>query len=60
MIDIEFRVLPKAKFHAPVTLDSGRGKHRLERLGLRVLEGRLQVSGVSGASVTTPGNSSVA
>ena len=40
----------------PVTLDSGRGKHRLERQGLRVLEGHLQEQRMLGASAATPGN----
>ena len=40
-----------------VMLDSGRGKHRLERaLGQRFLEGCLQERRMLGASTTTPGN----
>ena len=39
-----------------VTLDSGRGKRRLERQGRRVLEGHLQEQRMLGASAATPGN----
>ena len=50
-------MLRKGELESFVMLDSGRGKHRLEKtLRQRFLEGHLQESKMPGASAATPGN----
>ena len=50
-------MLQKGELESFVMLDSGRGKHRLEKtLRQRFLEGHLQEPRMPGASAATPGN----